>query len=170
MQQTFTGSSIAAKTAATKRVDPQMPLTRAEVAAADFRAVFEQSACLQLLLDTSFIIVAVTDAYAKATMTVRENIVGHHLFEVFPDNPDYSHADGVSNLRGSLLRVVQTRVLDEMPIQKYDIPRPAETGGGFEERYWRPRNWPILDADGFVELIVHQVEDVTELVRAKSRV
>ena len=147
-----------------------MPLTRTDLPAADFRAVFEQSACLQLLLDTSFIIVAVTDAYAKSTMTVRANIVGHHLFEIFPDNPDYSHADGVSNLRRSLLRVVQTRVLDEMPIQKYDIPRPAAKGGGFEERYWRPRNWPVLDADGFVELIVHQVEDVTELVHARTRV
>ncbi len=143
-----------------------MPLTRKQIVPPDFRAVFEQSVDLQLLLDTSFIIVAVTDAYALATMTRREAIVGHYLFEVFPDNPDYSHADGVSNLRQSLLRVIQNRAPDEMPIQKYDIRRPGAEGGGFEERYWRLRSWPILGADGFVSLIVHDVRDVTGQVRA----
>src|SRR4051812_32899198 len=138
-----------------------MPLTHAATDAVDFHAVFEQSIHLQLLLDPSFFIVAVTDGYAKATMTVREKIVGHHLFEIFPDNPDYDHADGVSNLRRSLLKVVQSRAADAMPIQKYDIARP---GGVFEERYWRPLNWPILGEDGFVSLIVHEVEDVTDLV------
>jgi PAS domain S-box-containing protein len=138
-------------------------MTRTDIDAVDFRAVFEKSSALQMLLDTSFVIVAVSDAYAKATLTEREKIVGRHLFEVFPDNPDYDHADGVSNLRRSLLKVVQTRAADAMPVQKYDIPRP---GGSFEERWWKPVNWPILGKDGFVSLIVHQVEDVTESVRA----
>jgi len=131
-----------------------MPLNQADLEAVDFRAVFEKSIALQLLLDPSFIIVAVTDAYAKATLTERERIVGRHLFEVFPDNPDYDHADGVSNLRRSLLKVVQSRTADAMPVQKYDIPLP---GGPFEERFWKPVNWPILGGDGFVSLIVHQV-------------
>ena len=120
-----------------------MPLTRTHIEPINFRAVFEQSACLQLLLDTSFIIVAVTDAYARATMTTREGIVGHFLFEIFPDNPDYDHADGVSNLRRSLLKVVKTRAFDEMPIQKYDIRKPLTEGGQFEVRFWRPRNGPF---------------------------
>lgn len=139
-----------------------MPLNQADLEAVDFRAVFEKSIALQLLLDPSFIIVAVTDAYAKATLTERERIVGRHLFEVFPDNPDYDHADGVSNLRRSLLKVVQSRTADAMPVQKYDIPLP---GGSFEERFWKPVNWPILGGDGFVSLIVHQVEDVTDTMR-----
>jgi PAS domain-containing protein len=139
-----------------------MPSNRTDIEAVDFRAVFEQSPALQLLLDPSFMIVAVTDAYAGATMTERDKIVGRHLFEVFPDNPDYDHADGVSNLRRSLLNVVQKRAADAMPVQKYDIRQPD---GSFEERYWQPLNWPILGKDGFVSLIVHQVEDVTEAVR-----
>lgn len=140
-----------------------LPITRAQVGPIDFRAVFEQSAMPQLLLDPSFIIMAVTDAYLAATMTGRDKIVGHHLFEIFPDNPDSSHADGVANLRQSLLRVLQTRVPDEMPVQKYDIR--CKDGHGFETRYWRPLNWPILGEDGFVSLIVHQVFDVTEIIR-----
>jgi|SRR5215469_9777764 len=132
----------------------------------DFQILFEKSVHLQLLLDPTFTIVGVSDAYLAATMTERAHIIGRHLFEVFPDNPDYSHADGVSNLRNSLLRVIQTRAADAMPIQKYDIRRPANEGGAFEERFWRPLNWPVLGEDGYVSLIVHQVEDVTDLVRS----
>src|SRR5215469_5224880 len=100
------------------------PLTAPEPV--DFQTVFRRSAALQLLLNPSFVILDGSDAYLAATMTERERIVGHHLFEIFPDNPDDSHADGVHNLRSSLLRVLQTRAPDAMPIQKYDVRRPDE--------------------------------------------
>jgi signal transduction histidine kinase len=51
-----------------------------------------------------------------------------------------------------------------MPVQKYDIPRPAARGGGFEERYWTALNTPVF-TDGRLTHIMHHVEDVTELVR-----
>ncbi len=139
-----------------------------ELSSVDFKAVFEQSVCHQLLLDTSLTIVAASDPYLKITMTRREAIVGRYLFEVFPDNPDFSHADGVAQLRQSLFKVMKTRLPHDMAIQRYDIPRPHAEGGGFEERYWRPRNWPILGTDGLVEWIVHQVEDVTGQVLAQK--
>lgn len=135
------------------------PLTRPSQAAVDYRAVFEKSVALQMLLDPSFAIVGVSDAYLAATMTERSRIIGHHLFEIFPDNPAAGHADGVHNLRASLLHVMQTRAPDAMPIQKYDIRRPD---GRYESRYWQPLNWPILGDDGYVALIVHQVTDVTD--------
>ena len=131
--------------------------------AVDFKAVFDKSVALQLLLDPAFVIVGVSDAYLAATRTERGRILGHHLFEIFPDNPNAGHADGVHNLRASLLRVMQNRGPDAMPIQKYDIRLP---NGRFEERHWRPLNWPILGEDGYVQWIVHQVEDVTALIRS----
>ena len=145
------------------RIQPS-PFPRPAREPVDFQVVFRKSAQLQLLLDPSFVILDASDAYLAATMTVREHIVGHHLFEIFPDNPDDSRADGVNNLRSSLLRVMQTRAADAMPIQKYDVRRPGEAL--FEERYWRPLNWPILGDDGYVSLIVHQVEDVTQLIKS----
>jgi len=39
---------------------------------------------------------------------------------------------------------MQTKAPDAMAVQKYDIPRPASEGGGFEERYWSPFNSPVL--------------------------
>src|SRR5438874_2476807 len=84
-----------------------------------------------ILLDPALRIVDATDAYLKATMTRRADVVGHDLFDVFPDNPQDPDATGVRNLRASLDRVRRELAVDPMGIQKYDIPRP---GGGFEER------------------------------------
>jgi len=137
----------------------------------DFRCLFESSPGLYLVLlpDENFTIVAVSDAYARATMTTREKIAGRPLFEVFPDNPDDPHATGVANLRASLGRVVHNKVPDTMAVQKYDIRRPESEGGGFEERYWSPINSPVLREDGKLSYIIHRVEDVTEFVNLKRK-
>lgn len=102
-------------------------------------------------------------------MTRREEILGRDIFDVFPDNPDDPAATGVSNLRASLERVRKHSVPDMMAVQKYDIRRPAEEGGGFEARYWSPVNSPVLDERKQLVYIIHRVEDVTEFVRLKER-
>jgi PAS domain S-box-containing protein len=135
----------------------------------DFRVLFESSPGLFLVLAPDLVIVAASDAYLKATMTKREEIVGRGIFEVFPDNPNDPTATGTQNLRASLERVRDTRVPDTMPIQKYDIRRPESEGGGFEERHWSPSNSPVLNASGELLYIIHRVEDVTETVRLKQR-
>jgi len=135
----------------------------------DFRALFEATPGAYLVLTPSLHIAAVSDAYLHATLTEREQILGRHLFDVFPDNPDDATADGVSNLRASLERVMATRRPDVMPVQKYDIRRPESAGGGFEERYWSPINSPVLGAGGELRHIIHGVEDVTALQRANRQ-
>ena len=136
--------------------------------APDFQVLFESAPGLYLVLTPALTIVAVSDAYLKATMTKREEILGRGLFEVFPDNPDDPAATGVRNLRVSLDRVLTHRVPDTMAVQKYDIRRPESEGGGFEERYWSPVNSPVLGADGKIAYIIHRVEDVTEFIRLKQ--
>ena len=135
----------------------------------DFKRLFEALPGFYLVLDPGLRIVAVSDAYAQATMTEREAILGRGIFDVFPDNPDDPQADGVRNLHASLQRVLKGLVGDAMPVQQYDIRRPAEAGGGFEERFWKPYNSPVLDAQGRLACIVHQVEDVTEFVRSQRQ-
>jgi PAS domain S-box-containing protein len=135
----------------------------------DFRVLFESAPGLYLVLMPDLTIVAVSDAYLRATMTRREDILGRGLFEVFPDNPDDPAASGVRNLKASLDRVHARRATDTMAVQKYDIRRPESEGGGFEERYWSPVNSPVLNAAGEMEYIIHQVEDVTEFVRLRQR-
>lgn len=135
----------------------------------DFQRIFEATPGLYLVLDHDLFIVAVSDSYLNATMTRRNEILRKHIFEVFPDNPDDPAADGVRNLKASLQRVLVHKRPDTMAIQKYDIRRPESEGGGFEVRYWSPLNSPILDANGEVEFIIHNVTDVTQLRMARSR-
>ncbi len=134
----------------------------------DFQVLFERAPGLYLILAPSLEIVTASDAYCSATMTERRQIVGRHLFDVFPDNPDDPAADGVANLRTSLSNVLQFRRADAMAVQKYDVRKPAAEGGGFEERYWSPLNTPVLGPDGEVRWIIHSVEDVTELMRTRA--
>jgi signal transduction histidine kinase/CheY-like chemotaxis protein len=134
----------------------------------DFKSLFEAAPGSYLVLDPELVIVAVSDAYLRDTMTVREEILGRGLFEVFPDNPDDPEATGEGNLRASLDRVRRTLAADTMAVQKYDIRRPEVEGGGFEARYWTPVNSPILGPDGGLAYILHSVDDVTEFVRLEQ--
>lgn len=134
----------------------------------DFQLLFESAPGLYLVLTTDFEIVAASNAYLRATKTQREMVVGRGLFEVFPDNPADQAATGVGNLRASLERVRKQLRPDTMPVQKYDIRRPEEEGGGFEERHWSPTNSPVLDANGRLRFLLHRVEDVTDFVRLKD--
>ncbi len=134
----------------------------------DFRALFEASPGLYLVLATDLTIVAASDPYLDATMIKREEVLGRGIFDVFPDNPKDTGATGTANLRASLERVLAHRRPDAMAVQRYDIRRPESEGGGFEERYWSPVNSPVLDRTGQLTYIIHRVEDVTEFVRVKQ--
>jgi PAS domain S-box-containing protein len=137
----------------------------------DYKQIFESAPALFLVLgtDASFTIVDASDAYLHATLTQRQAIVGRGLFDVFPANPDEEHATGTINLRASLERVLAGRRADTMAVQKYDIRRPPQAGGGFETRYWSPVNSPVLSPDGDVRWIIHRVEDVTDMVVGSGR-
>lgn len=130
----------------------------------DFRSILESVPDLYLILNPQFKIIEVSDSYLKATFVLREKIIGHGIFEVFPDNPNDNTATGVKNLRRSLERVLKNKVPDTMAVQKYDIRKPESAGGGFEERYWSPLNSPVLDKNKEVKYIIHRIEDVTDFI------
>lgn len=143
---------------------PEKPIP---IVGINYHALFDASPDLYLILlpDSNFTIAEVNTAYATATLTQRNNIIGKGLFEVFPDNPDDPAADGVNNLRNSLNIVVATAKPHRMADQKYDIPR---ADGSFEVRYWRPLNTPVLNNSGEITHIIHRVEDVTEWVHIQE--
>jgi signal transduction histidine kinase len=128
----------------------------------DWRGALEAAPDLYLFLSPELRIVAASDAYLRATMTQRDAIVGRDLFDIFPDDPANTAANAVSNLRASLLRVLETKAPDRMPPQTYAIRKPASEGGGFEQRTWLPLNSPVLGPDGNVIALIHRIEDVTD--------
>ena len=109
----------------------------------DFCLLFESAPGLYLVLDPQLNIVAVSNAYLRATATERPAIIDRSIFDVFPDNPEDPTADGVHNLSLSLNRVLHTKSTDTMAVQKYDIRKPESEGGGFEEKFWSPVNSPV---------------------------
>src|SRR5690349_11450578 len=70
----------------------------------DFRVLFEQAPGLLLVLTPDLRIVAASEAYLRATMTRREEIVGRDVFDVFPENPEDVGATGQRNVRASFMR------------------------------------------------------------------
>jgi PAS domain-containing protein len=133
-----------------------------------FKPEFDASAHPYMLLDPApgLRIVDVNEAYARATFTRRDEVVGRSLFDIFPDNPDDALADGVTNLYASLRTVVKTGQPHAMAVQRYDI-RDAE--GNFVERHWQPINSPIQDDNGILIYLLHHVEDVTAEVLASAK-
>jgi len=131
----------------------------------DYARIFEEVPAPLLLLTPDLVIVGANRARREATGTTLEGTVGRHVFEAFPTNPDDPAADGMANMRASLEAARDTKRPHTMAIQKYDIPI---AGGGYEERYWSPRNVPILDDRGEVVLLLHRSDDITAYVRDRD--
>ncbi|MFH9870792.1 PP2C family protein-serine/threonine phosphatase [Streptomyces lydicus] len=131
----------------------------------DYEAGFRVLPGGLLLLSPEFVILDVNETLLHRAGRDRRQVIGRYLFDVFPDNPADPDASGMRNLLASLERVVATGERDTMALQRYDIEAPGRPGV-CAERYWSPVNSPVLDAAGRVQLVVHRVEDVTEIVRA----
>ncbi|MGW5655180.1 PP2C family protein-serine/threonine phosphatase [Streptomyces humi] len=132
----------------------------------DYATVFQHLPGMVALLTPDLVYADANAEFLRMAGRRREDVVGRYLFDVFPDNPDDSAATGMRNLECSLRRVLATGERDTMALQRYDV-QDTDRPGHWDERYWSPVNVPILDPDGKVVLLVHRVEEVTELIRAR---
>ena len=101
--------------------------------ASDYQSILETLPGLNVIQLPDFTILAVSNEYLAATMTIKENILGHSLFEIFPGNPATVQSNGESNLRSSLDYVVKHKAPHRMATQQYDIRRQ---NGTFGVRCW----------------------------------
>ncbi len=127
-----------------------------------YKALFEQSSAMLLLVDKDFTVMAASDSYLKVTKTIREEITGKNIFDVFPDNPNDITADGARKMRASFNRVIKNKKAGTPAFLKYNIPKPQSEGGGFEVKYWRTVVSPMFDANNKLRYIIQRSEDVTE--------
>jgi signal transduction histidine kinase len=133
-----------------------------------FESAFDSSPIGHYLLSPTpeAIILAVNDAFLKATGRSREDLLGVSLFVAFPPNPDDPLDTAVDDLRDSLARVAATGMPDKLPAQRYPIPVTLPSGETvFEERFWSNASIPIYDVDGRIRCISHTTSDVTARVR-----
>ncbi|MFE7170275.1 PP2C family protein-serine/threonine phosphatase [Streptomyces sp. NPDC057616] len=133
----------------------------------DYEAVFHALPGMVALLTPDLVYADANKDFERLAGRTREQLVGRYIFDVFPENPNDPAATGMRETEASMLRVVATGERDTMALVRYDIEDP-ERPGLWEEHYWSPVNAPVLAPDGRVTLIVHRVEEITELLRARD--
>ncbi len=138
-----------------------------EIFDAALRRLFQAAPGEIAVLDPHFSIVAVNDACIREwkprekTSSVRASSIPSSTTRPVRDR-FASRSRGCSNTRAS----------DKMAARPRGVPTACGPSDEIDERYESALNYPILDEDGRVINIVHQVEDVTELVllrRARPR-
>ncbi|RZU36143.1 serine phosphatase RsbU (regulator of sigma subunit) [Streptomyces sp. BK022] len=136
--------------------------------AIDYAAVFQALPGAVALISADLVFVDANLAFLTQAGRSRDQVVGRYLFDAFPDNPADPGASGARNLEASLRRVLLNREPDTMALQRYDV-ESADQDGRWEERYWSPVNAPVFAPDGHIAVLIHRVEEVTELLRTTGR-
>ncbi|MFD9194593.1 PP2C family protein-serine/threonine phosphatase [Streptomyces phaeochromogenes] len=134
----------------------------------DYAAVFRALPGMVALLTPNLDYVDANDDFQRLAGRTREQLLGRYIFDVFPENPNEPAAAGMRETEASMRRAATTGERDTMALIRYDIEDPTRPGH-WQEHYWSPVNAPVLGPDGQVALIVHRVEEVTELIRAFGR-
>ncbi|MEW2048713.1 SpoIIE family protein phosphatase [Streptomyces sp. NPDC005476] len=133
----------------------------------DYVAVFRALPGMVALLTPDLVYADANDDFLRLAGRTREQLLGRYIFDVFPENPNDPAAAGMRETRDSMLRVVATGERDTMALLRYDI-EDSQRPGVWREHYWSPVNAPVHDPDGQVALVVHRVEEVTELIHARG--
>lgn len=133
----------------------------------DYAAVFRALPGMVALLTPELVYVDVNEDFERLAGRTREQLMGRYIFDVFPENPNDPAAAGMRETRESMLRAVATGERDTMAVLRYDIEDPQRPGH-WHEHFWSPVNAPVVGPDGQVVLLVHRVEEVTELLRARG--
>jgi signal transduction histidine kinase/ActR/RegA family two-component response regulator len=138
-----------------------------------FESAFNSSPFGHYLLSPTpdAIILAVNDAFLKASSRTRAELLGVSLFKAFPGNPDDPEDTGEADLRASLAKVRDTGLPDTLPAVRYPIPVVLPDGRTvFEERFWTSTSTPIFGPGGELTCISHSNNDVTAQVRSEAAV
>ncbi|WP_250504335.1 ATP-binding protein [Caballeronia sp. AZ7_KS35] len=108
------------------------------------------------------IILAVNDAFLKASTLRREEMVGRSLFDVFPHNEADPEDTGVEALRQSIARAIETGEPQTLPLQRFPLWVTTDDGKTrYEERFWSAVNTPIFNSEGTLLCVSHTTTDVT---------
>ena len=130
----------------------------------DLRDLFNASANAYVIFTRDLVIAGCNDAYLKAVGRAdREEILGRHLFEAFPVDPE---ADSYRILSASLARVLATNEPDHIALVPYDTARPGEPP---KVRYWSATHTPLRNRHGELKYILQHTVDVTELQLLRQR-
>ncbi|MCP2042667.1 PAS domain-containing protein [Pontibacter sp. HSC-36F09] len=120
--------------------------------------IFRALPRLYAVLNPDLVIVEATDALLKLFQMTREQIIGHPLFELFPNNPKYPE------FKESVLQCLQHALTHKESFHNAMLRYDIQSASGYEERYWSATSVPVLNDVGEVQYLIHEVSDVTDKV------
>jgi stage II sporulation SpoE-like protein/PAS domain-containing protein len=134
--------------------------------AIDYTAVFQSLPGAAALLTPQLVFADVNEEWVRVLGRSREEVIGRYLADDFAGRPNHPGGAVTRNIKASLRTVAETGKPETMEMQRFDPAYlgPHRTGDG---RYWSITNIPGLGADGQVALLLHRVEEVTELIQAR---
>jgi len=125
--------------------------------------VFEGVPSLYLILSKELVILTASNPFLQITAKKREDIQGKYVFDIFP--VDENIADSIA-IRTSLNKVIETKLPDQLPIGRYDLPDPDDNDK-IKEHYWHSLNTPVMGPDGEILYIIHSTRELTAQIIAE---
>lgn len=125
-----------------------------------YRQLFLALPSPHMILDASMRFLAANDAYLAMVQRRRDQLIGRHVFEAFPDSEERVRA-----FREAFERTLagEVTVVERRPF----FVQRSETGEGTVERWFTCHHVPLRDADGRPCGVVQHSEDVTGEVLAE---
>lgn len=118
-----------------------------------------------MVMANDLTIIDANNAYLRSVGRTKEEIVGRHVFDAFPQNPADPDSTNLQLVKESLETAIATAQPHTTPFLRYAVSKRTPEGTIFEERYWSAVHTPALDDDGKVAFVFQNAIDVTELYR-----
>ncbi|MGW4610287.1 PP2C family protein-serine/threonine phosphatase [Streptomyces sp. NPDC004532] len=131
----------------------------------DYAAVFRALPGAVALVTPQLVYADANAEFVRLRGLTREQLVGRFVPEDLPEKDPGEPL--LLKVLASLRRVTDTGESSTVELQRYDVEDP-EQPGVWHERYWNLTDVPVFGPDGRLSLLLHRVEDVTELIRARE--
>lgn len=124
------------------------------------RRLLDACSLPMMILDQDLKFLYGNPAYLKATHRELDDLTGHYIFDVFPDEPER-----VEPVREQFLKTIggELTQLDAQPFQlEYE-------DGTVHQRVWQTTQDPIYDENGKVVGLLQRAEDITQQFELEQR-
>jgi PAS domain S-box-containing protein len=145
-----------------------MELNAAESFQPDAFKVFETLPYHCLVLSPGFQILNASKAYLNLVGRTREALLGRNVYDVFDQNPNWIR--GIeAGMEKSMHFALETGERHEMPVVEFLIPNWEQPDQEAVESYWKISHTPILNKDGEIAYLIHDINNVTGQVIYEKR-
>lgn len=136
----------------------------------DFRQLFHALPDPYVLVDRALCIQAMNPAYLAICGFSLESSLGRPLLDVAMEHAAPAGQQDVARVYDSLCRVRDTGQPDHVALLRFDLDPASGHAGDSGQRHWELWSYPLCDAQGQVEGVLHRVLDCTQTVLQERRV